>query len=73
MKEQRPTQPKEWLTRLLTADEKDREFAKVLSLPDNAEFWDEWTQEQWQEWQDEYNPQPEPEPETVESVEQPTD
>jgi len=68
MKEQRPTPPKEWLTRLLTADEKDREFAKVLSLPDDAKFWDEWTQEQWQEWQDEYNPQPEPEvePETVE-------
>lgn len=63
-KQQRPTPPNEWLTRLLTQDEKDREFVKMLFLPDAASLWDEWTQEQWQAWQDEHNPQPEPEQES---------
>ena len=61
MTKQVPTPPNEWLTRLQTEDEKDREFAKVLLLPAGAKQWDECTQEFWQQWQDEYNPQPEPE------------
>ena len=68
-KQQRPTPPNEWLTRLITEDEHDREFAKVISMPEEAPLWDEWTQKQWQEWQDEYNPQPEPEPEQPEPEE----
>lgn len=59
MREQIPIPPKVWLTRLLTSDEKDREFVKIITLPDGAPDWDEWTQEQWQAWQDEYNSQPE--------------
>lgn len=58
MTQQVPTPPNAWLTRLLTQDEKDREFAKVLSLPDGATPWDECTQEFYDDWQEEYNPQP---------------
>lgn len=65
MTKQTPTPPNEWLTRLGTTDEKDREFAKVLLLPQGAEQWDEWTDAQWREWQERYNPQPEQEAEVV--------
>lgn len=75
MRQQRPTPPNEWLTRLLTQDEHDREFAKVLSLPAGAAEWDNWTQEQWQKWQDKYNPKPAPtlapQNQTVNNNEQP--
>lgn len=66
MTKQVPTSPNEWLTRLLTKDEHDREFAKILFLPDGAEKWEECTQEFWQAWQDEYEPQLEPEPKNKE-------
>lgn len=57
---QTPTPPNEWLTRLLTENEADREFAKVLSLPEGAKPWDECTQEFYDAWQEQYNTQPEP-------------
>lgn len=60
MKRQVPIPPNEWLTRLSTKNELERKFSKGLALPDDASLWEEWTQEQWQEWQDKYNPQPEP-------------
>lgn len=65
-KEQRPTPPNTWLTRLTTTDEKDREFVKVISMPEDAPLWEECTDEQWQEWQDTYEPE-EPEPEVQEA------
>jgi hypothetical protein len=55
-----PAEGFDWLTKLETADEKDRKFGKVVYRPESEPAWDDWTQEQWQEWQDEYNPQPEP-------------
>lgn len=58
-KEQRPTPPNEWLTRLVTPNEKDREFVKILSLPISEPLWDECTDDFYREWQDKYNPQPE--------------
>lgn len=58
--EQRPTPPKEWLTYLAKGDdEHNRQFAKVISLPDTAPKWKEWLQSQYDEWQEKYNPQPE--------------
>lgn len=56
-----PAEGFDWLTKLETADEKDRQFGKVVYRPESEPAWDEWTQEQWQEWQEEYNPQPGPE------------
>ena len=60
--------------------ENDRYFTDMVLLGKHEEPWNECTQaerEQWQKWQDEYNPQPEeevePENESVESVEQPTE
>lgn len=59
-----PAEGYNWLTKLETADEKDRKFGKVVYRPASEPAWDNWTQEQWQAWRDEYNPQPElPEPE----------
>ena len=66
-KQQRPTPPNEWLTRLLTHDEKDREFAKVLSLPDGATPWDECTNEEKEEWEREHRPE---DPEEVQDAEE---
>lgn len=56
-----PAEGYDWLTKLETADEKDRKFGKVVYRPEEETPWDDWTQEQWQAWQEEYNPQPEPE------------
>ena len=56
--DQRVSQPDNWLTALFTADEKDRQFVKVIHLPE-GQAWDEWTTAQYQEWQERYNPQPE--------------
>lgn len=58
-----PADGYDWLTKLETADEKDRKFGKVVYRPNSETPWDNWTQKQWQAWQDKYNPQPEPEPE----------
>lgn len=55
-----PAKGYDWLTELTTADEKDRKFAKGICRPAGSKPWDNWTQAQWQAWQDEYNPQPEP-------------
>ena len=60
--DQRVSNEDNWLTALFTDNEKDRQFAKVVHLP-IGQAWDEWTTEQYNEWQKQYNPQPEPEPE----------
>ena len=60
--DQRVSNEDNWLTTLFTDNEKERQFAKVVHLP-IGQVWDEWTAEQYNEWQDKYNPQPEPEPE----------
>jgi hypothetical protein len=49
--DQRVTQPDNWLTKLFTQDEKERNFVKVIHLP-VEEAWDEWTAEQWQAWKE---------------------
>lgn len=56
----------DWLTTLETADEKDRRFGKVVYRPEGTPEWDSWTQAQYEEWQERYNPQPEPEPQDAE-------
>ena len=60
-----PAEGFDWLTKLETADEKDRQFGKVVYRPESEPAWVEWTQEQYDEWQGEYNPQPEHEHETA--------
>lgn len=54
-----PSEGFDWLTKLETVDEKDRKFGKVVYRPESEPAWENWTQEQWQEWQDDYNRQPE--------------
>lgn len=53
----------DWLTKLETADEKDRQFGKVVYRPESEPAWDDWTREQYDTWQEEHKPEPEPEPE----------
>jgi hypothetical protein len=44
--------------------EETRLFAKAISYKEGkGKPWDDWTQEQYDAWQEEYNPQPEPEQE----------
>lgn len=63
-----------WITQKEIVDESKRSFSQLmyLGINDAPSNYTEWTQEQWKEWQDEYNPAPEL-PEPVESVEQPTE
>ena len=56
--EQRPKEPNTWLTRLLTSNEKDRDFAKVVSLPIGDTLWDECTDEEYLAWKAKYEPKP---------------
>lgn len=51
-----------WLTQKEIAEEAKRGFSQLmyLGINDTPDNYTEWTQEQWQEWQDEYNPAPEP-------------
>lgn len=63
--EQRPKEPNTWLTRLLTSNEKDREFVRIVNLPAGASLWDECTDEEYLAWKAEYEPEPEPLPEEV--------
>lgn len=59
--EQKPREGYDWLTKLDGDGEETRLFAKTISYKECVgRPWDDWTQEQWQAWQDEYNPQPEP-------------
>ena len=60
--DQRVTQPDNWLTVLFTQDEHDRQFVKVIHLPE-GQAWDEWTDAQYQEWKEKYQPEPEQGPE----------
>ena len=54
--DQRVTQPDNWLTALFTEDEKDRQFVKVIHLPE-GQAWDEVTDEYYQEWKEKYQPE----------------
>lgn len=56
--DQRVTQPDNWLTALFTEDEKDRQFVKVIHLPE-GQAWNEVTDEYYQEWKEKYQPEPE--------------
>lgn len=56
--DQRVTQPENWLTKLFTQDEHDRQFVKVVHLP-VGQAWDEWTDAQYQEWKEQYQPEDE--------------
>ena len=58
--EQFPREGYEWLTKLDGEGEETRLFASVISYKEGVGSpWDDWTQEQWKEWQEKYNPQPE--------------
>lgn len=54
--DQRVTQPDNWLTALFTEDEKDRQFVKVIHLPE-GQAWDEVTDVYHQEWKEKYQPE----------------
>ena len=54
--DQRVTEPDNWLTALFTDDEKDRQFVKVIHLPE-GQAWDEWTDAQYQAWKEQYEPE----------------
>ena len=58
-----PAEGFDWLTKLETADEKDRKFGKVVYRPEVEPAWDNLTQKMYEGWQEKHNPQPEPEPE----------
>ena len=58
-----PAEGYDWLTKLETADEKDRKFGKVVYRPESEPAWDDWTQAQYDEWQEQYSPEPESEKE----------
>lgn len=60
-----PAEGFDWLTKLETADEKDRKFGKVVYRPESEPEWDNRTREEYDEWKEAYNPQPEHEHETV--------
>lgn len=60
-----PAEGFDCLTKLDTADEKDRKFGKVVYRPESEPEWDNWTWEQYDEWQETYNLQPEHEHETA--------
>lgn len=55
---QTPAEGFDWLTKLESANEKDRKFGKVVYRPEVEEPWTDWTHEQYDEWQDEYSQQP---------------
>lgn len=50
-----------WLTQKQIEDEAKRGFSQLmyLGINDSPDNYTEWTQEQWQAWQDKYNPAPE--------------
>lgn len=54
--DQHVTNPDNWLTALFTEDEKDRQFVKVIHLPE-GQAWDEVTDEYYQEWKEQYEPE----------------
>jgi len=59
--EQVPREGFDWLTKLDGIGEETRLFAKVISYKEGkGKPWDDWTQAQYDAWQEEYNPQPEP-------------
>lgn len=67
-REQKVTREENWLTYKEACVEESvntRQFAKIITHPDGEPDWEEWTAEQYDEWQEKYNPQPEPEPETI--------
>jgi len=69
-KKQSVSQPDNWLTYKepeLEESVQNRQFAKVIFTPDAAPAWDEWTAQQYDAWQAQYNPQPEPEPQPEEA------
>lgn len=66
--DQRVSNPDNWLTHLFGEDETQRQFVKVIHLL-IGQSWDEVSNEYYEEWKEKYQP----EPETVESVEQPTE
>lgn len=62
-KELKVSNPSSYLTFLADGeDEKNRQFAKVITLCSSAPDWDEWTEEQYMEWEQEYRPQEEQRP-----------
>ena len=60
--EQRPKKPNTWLTRLLTSNEKDREFVKAVNLPYGAPLWDECTEAEKLAWEEAHKPEEPQEP-----------
>lgn len=53
--------------------ENDRYFTDMVLLGKHEEPWSECTQAEREQWEEEHKPEQEPEPETVESVKQPTE
>lgn len=60
MKKQHVTQETNWLYK--QEDASYRHFTKEVALPDNADYWNECTNAEKEEWEHDH-PQPEPEPE----------
>lgn len=58
--DQRPQDPNNWLTHLFGEDEAQRQFVKVIHLPE-GQAWEEVTDEYYQEWKEKYQPEPQPE------------
>lgn len=50
-----------WITQKEIVDESKRGFSQLmyLGINDTPDNYTEWAQEQYDEWQEEYNPQPE--------------
>lgn len=59
--EQKPREGYDWLTKLDGEGEEMRLFAKTISYKEGVcHPWDDCTQAFYDEWQERYNPQPEP-------------
>lgn len=69
LREQTPSAGFDWLYR--DFEENNRVFSKLVYLGVNDTPWLECTNEEKEAWEEEHKP--EPEPETVEPVEQPTE
>lgn len=59
-----------WLTQKEVAEETNRIFSQLmyLGVNDSPDNYTEWTQEQYDAWQEEYHPAPEPEVETTDEL-----
>ena len=60
--DQRPQDPNNWLTNLEGEDETQRQFVKVIHLPE-WQAWYEVTDEYYKDWKEKYYPEQEPETE----------